>query len=177
MLGNENIVLRAPEPSDVDTLFVWENDPEVWRISNSATPYSHKILTDYVNSITDIYADKQLRLLIEEREGATLLGAVDLFDCDFRNRRAGVGILIANAENRGRGFASQTLDLLLPYAFGMLGFHQLYCQVGVENEASLKLFEKFGFERVGIKRDWSFSDGRFVDEVFLQKIGEKEHGA
>ncbi len=170
MLRNQHITLRALEPSDVDTLYRWENDPEVRRVSNSSVPYSHKILTDYVNSITDIYADKQLRLLIERTENPTPLGAVDLYDCDFKNRRAGVGILIGDPAERGRGIGTQTLELLLPYAFGTLGFHQLYCQVAVDNKPSLLLFEKFGFERVGVKRDWNLTDGAFVDEVFMQKI-------
>lgn len=170
MLRNDHITLRALEPSDVDTLYLWENDPEVRRVSNSTAPFSHKILTDYVNSITDIYADKQLRLLIERRKDSTPLGAVDLYDCDFKNRRAGVGILIGDPAERGHGVGTQTLELLLPYAFGTLGFHQLYCQVAVDNKPSLLLFEKFGFERVGVKRDWNLVDGVFVDEVFMQKI-------
>lgn len=170
MLRNRNITLRALEPSDVDTLYLWENDPEVRRVSNSATPFSRKILTDYVNSITDIYTDKQLRLLIERSEDSTPLGAVDLYDCDFKNRRAGVGILIGDPTERGQGIGTQTLELLLPYAFGTLGFHQLYCQVAVDNKPSLWLFGKFGFERVGVKRDWNLVDGVFVDELFLQKF-------
>lgn len=170
MLKNENIILRALEPSDVDTLYLWENDPEVRKVSNSAVPFSRKILTDYVNSITDIYTDKQLRLLIEGQNDARLLGAVDLYDCDFQNRRAGVGILIADPGDRNCGVGSETLELLMPYAFGTLGMHQLYCQVASHNKPSLALFEKYGFVRAGIKRDWVFRDGRYADEVFMQHI-------
>ena len=58
------IFLRPLEPSDVDVLYSWENSTENWKISSTTTPFSRKILTDYVNSIQDIYSDKQLRLMI-----------------------------------------------------------------------------------------------------------------
>lgn len=173
MLTDDHIVLRAPEPDDVHTLYRWENDPEVWRVSGSALPYSLHTLMKYVDSINDVYTDHQMRLMIADASSSKLYGAIDLFDCDFRHRRAGVGIMIGEVEDRGDGIGSRALALLLDYAFGTLGFHQLYCQVQVDNLPSLRLFEKFGFVHVGVKKDWSFADGVFRDEVFLQKINKK----
>lgn len=174
MLENERIRLRALEMNDVDKLFVWENNRVNWRVSQTLTPYSRHILIDYINSVTDVFTDKQLRLIIEEKESQTAIGTVDIFDCDFKNKRAGLGILLAEPEKRGKGFASEVMEIVLPYCFQTLSMHQVYCSILIDNKESVRLFEKFGFEEVGIKKDWTYYDGKFYDEVLMQKFKENE---
>jgi diamine N-acetyltransferase len=170
MLENERIKLRALETTDVDKLFIWENNPANWRISGSVTPYSRHVLIDYVNSVSDIFTDKQLRLVIEEKSTAEAIGTVDLFDCDFKNKRTGIGILIAEPQKRRKGFASEVMEIILPYCFESLSMHQVYCSVFTENHESLALFKKFGFTEVGVKKDWTFHEGKYYDEVLMQRI-------
>lgn len=98
------------------------------------------------------------------------VGAVDLFEVDPVNRRAGVGILIHAAKDRGRGYASDAVQALCRYAAGTLGMHQLWCNVGADNAASLRLFRAAGFTEVGIKRDWQWRPDGYRDEVMMQKI-------
>jgi diamine N-acetyltransferase len=108
-----DIVLRAPEPGDVDILYQWENDREIWKVSNTLTPFSKYILEKYIeNAHLDIYQVKQLRLMIDvisEDKPPLTVGAVDLFDFDAHNLRAGVGILIGNKKDRNKGYATLAL--------------------------------------------------------------------
>jgi len=170
MLENNAIKLRALEPGDVDRLYLWENNPANWKVSHTQAPYSRHALAAYIDSVNDIYTDKQLRLIIELKGSGEPIGAVDLFDCDFKNKRTGIGLLIADAHNRGKGMASHVLSLILPYCFHTLGFHQVYCNILHDNLESLALFGKFGFEKIGLKREWTFHNGKFMDEWLLQKL-------
>lgn len=170
MLENDKIKLRALETTDIDRLFEWENDAANWRVSHTITPFSRHVLIDYIQSANDIYTDKQLRLVMVDNSNGQAIGTVDLFDCDFKNRRAGIGILIAKEADRGKGHASQALELLLPWCFLQIGFHQVYCNILVDNLESLGLFKKFGFETVGVKREWTHHDGKYFDELLMQKI-------
>lgn len=165
--------LRALEFHDIDLIFEWENDQELWIISNTLTPFSRYHLEQYIlNSSNDIYTDRQLRLMVSlNREGLEkkTIGCIDLFDFEPHHRRAGVGIMIGK-EYRNRGFALQSLELLIDYAFNTLSLHQLYCNVSENNEASMALFKKAGFELIGVKRDWVLNQGKYQNEVMLQKI-------
>ena len=98
------------------------------------------------------------------------VGAVDLFEYDPLNGRAGLGILIYGEENRRRGYASDTLEILCRYAREQLRLHQLWCTVGAGNAASLALFRQAGFVETGVRRDWLWSPEGFRDEILLQKI-------
>jgi diamine N-acetyltransferase len=174
-LKGENIELRALEPSDLDFLYQWENDPENWTAGNTITPFSKHILQKYIdNSQLDIYEAKQLRLMIDRRDpegtGNQPVGTIDLFDFEAAHRRAGVGILIAKSGNRMQGYASEALSLLIGFAFRNLQLHQLYCNISSDNAPSLALFRKFGFLEAGLKRDWVRRDNRWTDVYMFQLI-------
>ena len=172
MLTGKNIKLRALEPSDVDLLFQWENDEKLWYLSNTLTPFSRFSLEQYVlNSGNDIFADKQMRLMIDlpDKESNTTIGTIDLFDFDPHNQRAGIGILIQE-KYRKKGFAAEALDLLLRYCFETLNLHQLYCNIAKFNTASINLFQQAGFEIKGEKKEWLLIGQKWVDEYFLQLI-------
>jgi diamine N-acetyltransferase len=54
-----------------------------------------------------------------------------------------------------------------------LNLHQLFANITTNNEASLLLFSNFGFQKIGIKKDWTKINGTYVDEVLFQFINEK----
>lgn len=168
MLIGEKIKLRALEPEDLDYLYQIENDTNLWEVSHTQTPYSKYILKNYLeNSHRDIYEVKQLRLAITDLENK-LLGLIDLFDFDPKNQRVGLGIVISSPENRLKGYATEAISLVCKYAFNQLNVNQLYANIGAENTKSIHLFEKLGFEKSGVKKEWNFSNGKFQDELLYQ---------
>lgn len=165
------VYLRALEPEDLSFLYEVENDRSLWEVSNTVTPYSKWILKNYLeNSHQDIYEAKQLRLAIVNNNSDTLLGLVDLFDFDPKNNRVGLGIVIKNLDDRNAGIGSEAVKLLIDYAFETLHIHQIYVNVTVTNTASVKLFSKFGFQLVGVKKQWNRVGSAYVDEALYQLI-------
>src|SRR5690606_9572450 len=170
-LKGENIFLRALELSDLDFLYNLENDESLWEVSNTSTPYSKYILKQYLeNSHRDIYDVKQLRLVICKKENEAIVGFIDLFDFDPKHRRVGVGIVIFSEKDKRKGFASEALKLTCDYAFAHLSVHQIFAGITAENKRSIQLFEKAGFEKTGIKKDWILSNGKFKSEYLYQLI-------
>ncbi|RLD63640.1 MAG: GNAT family N-acetyltransferase [Bacteroidetes bacterium] len=175
MLENKNIKLRALEASDLDLLYEWENNTDIWSISNTLSPFSKHILKQYLeNSHLDIYQTKQLRLIIDlkKKENNIPIGTIDLFDFDPFHLRAGIGILIYSEENRNKGYATEALELLINYSFNYLGLHQLYCNIASDNMKSIKLFTKAGYDIVGEKKDWIKSNKGWINEYILQIINK-----
>ena len=170
LFKGEKIFLRALEPDDVNILYKWENKTSVWHLSNTVSPFSKYVLEQYVqNSYLDIYTTKQLRLIICDKAEKTI-GCIDLFDFDPKNLRAGIGILIAEEPEKQKGYATETLQLLITYCFDVLNLHQLYCNINTDNTISLSLFEKQGFIVTGTKKQWNKSVLGWKDECFLQLL-------
>ena len=170
-LTGHTIYLRALEPEDLDFIYTLENDETVWEVSNTQTPYSRFLIRQYLeNAHQDIYEAKQLRLAICLNDTGETIGLIDIFDFDPKNNRAGVGLVIANHEHRQHGIGSEALYLVIKYAFQQLQLHQLFANIGSDNEISLQLFTKFGFQKIGIKKDWNRVNNIFKDEILFQLI-------
>ncbi|WP_339710137.1 GNAT family protein [uncultured Kriegella sp.] len=170
-LTGKTIYLRALEPNDLEFLYFLENTTDLWEISGTTTPYSKYILEQYLeNAHRDIYDVKQLRLCICAVEDDKPIGFIDLFDFDPKNHRAGVGLVILKNEERNKGIGTESVSLVCDYVFNVLGLRQLFANVLEDNLASVSLFEKLGFEKVGLKRDWVFSKGSYKNEILYQKL-------
>ena len=166
------IKLRALEPEDLEFLFQIENNEIFWEVSHTQTPFSKFVLKNYLeNAHLDIYETKQLRLIIEEKSNANKVGMIDLFDFNPQHKRAGIGILI-HPDSQQKGFASEALSILIQYAFTHLHLHQWFANILTDNEKSLQLFMKYSFKKVGIKKEWIFSEGKMKDEILFQLIKE-----
>lgn len=170
MLTDGVISLRALEITDVDTLYNWENDPSLWSVGITLAPYSRKQLWDYVNNYdSDIFAAKQLRLMIVCNETQTTIGTIDFYDFDAANSRCAVGILIANGFQR-RGFGLRTLNLAENYCRDTYSLHQLYCTVAADNQPSRQLFEKAGYTICGRLKSWLRKANAYTDAYIYQKF-------
>ena len=171
MLKNATHRLRAIEPSDVDKLLLWENDASTWWLGASLFPYSKALITKYAEGDHDIFRDKQLRFMLDTKveDIWVTVGAVDLYDFDPRNKRAGVGIVV-DENYRRQGHALEGLVLLSNFAFGHLGFHQLFAEVPINHNSSINLFTKAGYSKGESRKDWVMKEGTWIDVILMQKI-------
>ena len=166
------VALRALEPEDLDFLYALENDRTIWAVSDTLAPVSRHALREYLrHAAADLHEVRQLRLVVDSVDWGQAVGIVDLFDFDPLHQRAGVGITIRTSERR-RGYAWHTLNLLKAYARDVLHLHQLYCTVAADNRASLSLFKKSGFRRVGVRQEWlrGNTPSGWINAVELQFI-------
>lgn len=166
----KQVFLRALEPSDIDLLYEWENNVDVWNISDTVQPFSRFNLEKYVSSPQDIYTQHQLRLMICEINTKETIGCVDLFDFSPLHNRVGCGILIAEHDHREKGYARDAINLTVDHCFNFLDCHQVYCNILEDNFKSINLFENQGFKRIGLKKDWINKNGKYQNEYLYQKV-------
>ena len=172
MFENENIRLRAVEPEDLDRLYAWENNTQLWDVGNTRNPYSRYILKQYiVNSDKDIYESKQLRLMMISVKTGDTVGTVDLFDFDIHNSRIALGLYV-DAAFQGKGYARESLHLVEEYLFDYLKINQLYCHIAENNTASMRMFEQEKYEKTGLLRDWIKTANGFENIVVFQQFKE-----
>ncbi|MEN8776373.1 MAG: GNAT family protein [Polaribacter sp.] len=169
-LTSSKIKLRALEPEDLDFLYQIENNSSFWEVSHTQTPFSKFILKQYIeNAHLDIYEAKQVRFIIEENTSKKAIGTIDIFDFNPQHKRAGIGVLI-HPNFQEKGYATEALSILIQYCFSSLNLHQLYANITSDNSKSIQLFTKYNFTKVGVKKEWIFSKGKFKDEVLYQLI-------
>lgn len=159
--------LRAMEPEDLDALYRIENDRDVWDVGENNVPYSRYILHDYIaNASADIYADKQVRMVVENEKGQ-LVGVADVVNFCPSHARAEVSIVICR-EHRKKGYARAAIRQIMDYALRTLHLHQLYAVVREDNMPSLNLFSSLGFKSKMVLEDWLFDGKDYHNAVVMQ---------
>jgi len=141
MLKGKKIKLRTLLPTDLEFLQNIENDRSLWEYGSDRKIFTKKELTNYIkNSSEKIHKAKQFRFVVDYNN--IPIGFVDLFE--YKNSSAGVGIII-DTEYQKRGFASESLKLLIDYSLKEIKLKKLYCKIGKYNLRSIQLFTSCGF--------------------------------
>ena len=104
---------------------------------------------------------------IYERATWRPIGNTDLRDVDHRNRSASFGILIGEADARGKGYGTEATRLVLDYAFTALGLHNVLLTCYEFNLAGKRAYEKAGFKEIGRRRQSRWLGGRLWDEIYM----------
>ena len=168
LLSDGVVALRAPEPHDIDIMLRWENDSTAWTSATTAAPFSRRNIEDYVMTYDpDIFSARQLRLIIET--AGRPVGAVDLFEFDPLNRRAGMGIVVDPDERRS-GIARRALNLLAIYGASRIGLHQIWAMAAADNEASGALLASAGYVISGRLRSWLRRGESYIDAYIYQRL-------
>jgi RimJ/RimL family protein N-acetyltransferase len=164
--SGERVDLVAMERDDVSLVASWINDERISFFNGARFPVS---LAEQANWYESTLKDRsKQKLVIRNKEGEKV-GLVSLFHMDHVNQNAEIGIYVAPAFQR-RGYAREALVLLMRFAFHGLNMHRLYCTILAFNVTSVKLFESVGFRREGVRREHSFSGGRFHDVLSLSLL-------
>ena len=170
-LKDELISLRSPEPEDLELMYAMENDTALWSVGNATLPYSRYTLRQYLEQSTqNLFAERQARFIIELTDG-TAAGMIDLADFDPLNSRAEVCIGLLG-KHRGKGIATRALTLLSEYALKKLHINQLFAFIPEWNEESLRLFEKNGFKKSALLKQWQRTEKGFNNVFLVQKLAE-----
>ena len=163
------INLRALEMEDLEFLYEVENDRSLWGVGCTNVPYSRQTLIDYIASASaDIYADKQVRFIIEDEQHQTI-GMADLVNFDPRHLRAELGVVIRR-EKRGKGYAQEAIRQILVYSKQILHLHQVYAVVSVKNEKAAKMLEATGFKSGKMLKDWLFEGEKYENAYLFQSF-------
>lgn len=163
-LRGEHVILRALEREHCHTL--WE-----------MTEIAGDVPTEHVQlGLAQENADKWFEE-VQGKQGQTgvdfgvftlegkIIGHVQLHSIDWQDRSAELGLGFAKVSDRGKGYGTNALQLIVSYAFDHLGLHRLAANPVAFNSPAIRVLEKCGFQLEGHQRDAFFFGGRWYDRV------------
>ncbi len=160
--------LRSFEESDVDTIYRWENDIQTWSSSMTLNPLSYKFIRDYVvyapSSIVD---EGQLYLLLEDKETKEALGYVQLLNYEALHQKLALGVYL-EPKHRNKGYAIEALECIKEYVFAVLNCRMIYAETLETNSSARHLFERAGFHKTAVLKDWYWLNGAFQNLIYYQ---------
>jgi RimJ/RimL family protein N-acetyltransferase len=168
----EHVALGPVRRDLLATYQRWINDFAAARnIGLPPRPVSLEAETAWFDGVAT--SPTEVSFTIYERATWRPIGTTGLQGVDHRNRTAEFGILIGEADSRGRGFGTETTRLMLDYAFTALGLHNVMLRVYAYNLAGLRTYEKAGYREFGRRREAVWMGGRLWDVVYMECLASE----
>jgi RimJ/RimL family protein N-acetyltransferase len=162
-LAGQSVFLRPIELADAPLCQRWINDPQIRTFVANTRPWSDLAERKYLESLVD--AHDQVSLIVVLRESNRPIGLIGLRLINWTDRRADMGILIGEADSRGKGFGSEATTLLLRHAFETLNLHRVQLDVYEYNLAAVRCYERIGFIREGVLREHHFQGDKYHNVI------------
>ncbi|MDH4222049.1 MAG: GNAT family N-acetyltransferase [candidate division Zixibacteria bacterium] len=146
-LKGERIVIRPLKRNDIDKRLAWQEYPDPL--------YAHYNLKDITQAQKREWYKKRkkdpkmLYLAIDDLKGE-LLGFLNLYDIDWENKKARLGIYLGY-EYTGKGHGTESIKNFLPYYFERMKFRELGLDVASFNLRAIRCYLKCGFKLAGTK--------------------------
>jgi len=102
----------------------------------------------------------------------TLIGLAGFWRMQLEHQRTEVGYLF-DAPYHGRGYATEALREVLNFGFSNMNLHKIEADVDPNNTASLRLLERFGFQKEAHFRQNSYFEGMFHDSCWFGLLREE----
>jgi len=98
------------------------------------------------------------------------IGNVDLHKIDATNRSAELGIMIGEANARGRGLGTEAVRLVCDIGFNVLELNSISLVTFGWNVAGQKAYVKAGFREIGRRREARWFNGRYWDDIWYDLL-------
>ena len=157
--------LCAPRPEDGEIIASWTEDAAYQRPIDTepAKPAIPQAISRWFSSESNNSYYFHLRTLAEDR----LVGFIVIHSIEWSNGRGVLSMGIGGAENRGLGYGSDALLLMLNYAFNELNLYRVGLDVIGSNLPAIRIYQKAGFKEEGRIREAINRDNTRVDLVLM----------
>ena len=164
-LEGQGFRLRPATAADLPALGALLGEPEVARW------WVHGPLDEAIAELLD--ADDDTAIMVLEVDGA-VAGQVQFSEeltPDYQH--AGIDLFIGGAW-QGRGLGPATVRLVARYLFDVRGHHRITIDPAAANERAIRAYEKVGFRRVGVMRQYERgADGTWHDGLLMDLLRDE----
>jgi len=172
-IESSRILLRTITVEDIHHGYLnWMNNPETNQFLESRfSVLSSENLKSYILE-TNSKADT-LFLAIIDKKSNTHIGNIKLGPINPHHHYAEIGLIIGEQSFWGKGYATESIDLLCTYAFENLKLHKITAGMYSNNHGSYKAFLKAGFHVEGTRKQHFVFNDQYVDYIMVGRFNKK----
>lgn len=163
LIAHGAVYLRPAERDDLPRFVAWLNDNRTSRTLGVTAPLSIPLEEQWFEQAIASQGKERYHfvacLLADDRP----IGTIGLFQLDTVNGGAGLGIMVGEPGDRGRGYGTDMLRAMLAFGFGSLRLERIWLDVFDFNPGARRVYERVGFAHEGVLRHAIYREGRFAD--------------
>lgn len=165
-LESERLYLSPMTIEDVEDYTKWLNDRKVTDNIHS----TFRLVNDIAEKawVEKIMEKGEYTFSIIKKENDKLIGNCGLMGFTPIDGKCTIGIFIGDEENRGKGYGTEVLNMLLDYGFNQLRCHNINLEVFDFNKQAIECYKKVGFKEYGRRHECYYLDGKWHDEIAME---------
>ncbi len=162
ILVGPRVTLAVPQPEDFDEISDWYTDADFMRRMDTAParPLSGE---DLERTYRNLDRNTEFYFHVRSSDDDRLLGFVTLYNIEWTNQIAQLAIAIGDPSDRGQGYGTETLNLMLNYGFNELNLYKVCLDVIATNQSAIAVYQNSGFEFEGTNVRAVMRDGHRYD--------------
>jgi RimJ/RimL family protein N-acetyltransferase len=172
LFAGRHLDMAALDESDAPIIARWFDNPEFVRRFEAvpARPRAAAEIAGQILTARDSQEDHLFGFRLRGINALVGYGALD--GINWRNRVAWLAVALSS-DYWGRGLGREAVRLMLGYAFDELGLHRVQLTVFASNSPAVGLYEKVGFQREGVYREFLLRDGQRVDMLLMGMLARE----
>jgi RimJ/RimL family protein N-acetyltransferase len=173
ILAGDRIRLRPLAVADAGLMHTSLEDPVLCRLTGTHARFTFEQIRAHCERIEAAGDRWDYGILVEGR----LIGEVVLNHLDPANRSCSLRIAIWSAADRGRGYGTEAVGLVVDFAFRRLDLNRVELEVYAFNPQARRAYEKAGFRLEGTKREALIWNGEKVDAHLMSILKNDPHAS
>ncbi|MFS0722867.1 GNAT family N-acetyltransferase [Paenibacillus sp. 1P07SE] len=172
-LHGARIMLREYRLQDLPYMRAWVNNPVITCGLSDAFLYPHTMheTETFLHRVMEGEGGHR-GFIIAHRDSEDYIGQLDLFEIDWKNRMAEMGIVIGDPADHGRGYGREAIGVLQQFVYHELGLNRLQLEVHEDNRAAIQCYQHCGFREEGRLRQRHYRQGRYTDLLLMGQLRE-----
>lgn len=170
-LKSKLVRLRQLRHKDMQTMARLVTEQVVRYLVHVPYPYEIEDARRFINKSRRNFQLKKEQTFAIEFVG-NLVGVISLQKIDRVNKNAQISYWIGKSY-WNLGIATESINLLIHYAFCVLRLHKVYANVLNSNRASIRVLEKNGLKKEGVLKHSLYKDDKFHDVVLYYKLNRR----
>ncbi|MBL7214321.1 MAG: GNAT family N-acetyltransferase [Phycisphaerae bacterium] len=170
-----SIYLRTLEPEDVDRVYRWHNDQELYQDLIGTHHFVSRATVEKWIEKKSAFSSTEINMAICLKNNSEHIGNTYIRDINWVNRNGVIHLFIGDKEQRGKGYGKEAIKLIIEYAFQTIGLNRLYLYVFEDNSNAINLYKKAGFVVEGKLRKHVYKNGKFKDILIMGLCKSEEN--
>ena len=166
-----NIHLTKIQEKDMEYIYKWLSDSEFLKYYDYYPPLPQS--KKEVDKTFHYYENSGKSIVFAVRKENKTIGIAGFDDIIKANKVATLFIGLGDKNQRGKGYGTETMKLLLNYGFNELNLHRIQLNVLSFNEGAIALYSKLGFKKEGVLREFVLREGERYDLFYYGLLKEE----
>ena len=162
-LENDRLYLRTlSKEDDLKNYECWiNNQANTIYMGSGNFPETSSSLKKYVEDFEGSKNGILLGIFLKETDAH--IGNITLQQINWKDGYGEIGIIIGDEKQWGKGYATDSIRLVVEHAFNKLNLRKIYSGIVDGNGGSIKAFEKVGFKKEGLLREHFYLNNKYHD--------------